>query len=74
MANYSTEIQSSFPLVENLTFIPAGPSSSEDRTFYRIWFSMLKHPDFPRSSINSLEPDVYSYWSRWLTIVYNELS
>jgi hypothetical protein len=73
-ANHRAEIQDKFPLVENLTFIPMGPYSTEDRTFYRIWFAMLKHPDFSEPNINDPDYLVDIFWTRCLEIVYNELN
>lgn len=73
-ANHRTEIQGTFPLVENLTFIPMGPYSTEDRTFYRIWFAMLKHPSFSVPNINDPDYRVDNFWARCLEIVYNELN
>ena len=73
-ANHRAEIQDKFPLVENLTFIPMGPYSTEDRTFYRIWFAMLKHPDFSEPNINDPDYHANTFWTRCLEIVYNELN
>lgn len=73
-ANHSAEIASTFPLVENLTFILLGPHSSEDRTFYRIWFATIKHPDFSSPNINDPDYLINTFWTRCLQIVYNELN
>jgi hypothetical protein len=72
--NHRAEIQSTFSLVENSTSIPMGPYSSEDRTFYRIWFAMLKHPDFSEPNINDPDYHANTFWTRCLEIVYNELN
>jgi hypothetical protein len=74
LEKYSPEFQTIFPLVENLTFIPAGPSSTEDRTFYRIWFAMLEHPGFSEPNINDPDYHENTSWKRFLEIVYNELN
>jgi hypothetical protein len=74
LANHRAEIQSDFPLVKYLTFIPMGQYSSEDRTFYRIWFAMLKHPGFSEPNTNDPDYHVNTFWTRCLEIVYNELN
>jgi hypothetical protein len=74
LEKYSPEFQTIFPLVENLTFIPIGPSSTEDKTFYRIWFAMLKHPEFSEPNINDPDYHENTSWKRFLEIVYNELN
>jgi hypothetical protein len=73
-ANHSAEIQSTFPQVQSLTFIPIGPSSTEDKTFYRIWFAMLKHPEFSEPHIDDPDYHVNTFWTRCLEIVYDELN
>jgi hypothetical protein len=73
LASHNIEIQSSFPLVTSLRFIPEGPSSTEDRTFYRIWFNMLRHPDFWGPLINSPDAVVYNHFAYWLKNVYFDL-
>lgn len=74
LAKYSVEYQNFFPQVENLSFIPEGPAGTEDRTFYRIWFKMLGHPDFSDPIIDNLETEVYAVWTFLLTKVYMNLN
>jgi hypothetical protein len=74
LKKYSVEFQNFFPLVENLKFIPKGPSSSEDKTYYRIWFKMLGHPDFSSPIINDFEPDTYATGTFFLTKVYCKIN
>jgi hypothetical protein len=74
LKKYSDEYQNFFPLVKDLKFIPLAPSSTEDDTFYRLWFKMLGHPDFSSPIIDGFETDTYATWTYWLTKVYCELN
>jgi hypothetical protein len=49
------------PNIEDLTFI-GEPSGTEDRTFYRLWFSFIGHPAFTHPRIQNLEAETYAYW------------
>lgn len=49
------------PDLENFNFI-AEPMGTEDRTFYRIWFELIGHPDFQYPRILNIEFGTYNYW------------
>jgi hypothetical protein len=49
------------PDIEDFTFI-AEPCGTEDRTFYRIWFALIGHPDYQYPRIASIELGNYNYW------------
>jgi hypothetical protein len=49
------------PDLENFTFI-AEPSGTEDRTFYRLWFAFIGHPEFQHPRIANIEMDTFNYW------------
>jgi hypothetical protein len=49
------------PDIENFTFI-AEPCGTEDRTFYRLWFALIGHPDFQSTRIARMEYVNYNYW------------
>lgn len=74
LAGYSVEFQNFFPKVESLSFIPEGPSGTEDRTFYRVWFKMLGHPDFSYPIIDDIDLKLYANWTYWLTHVFSEIN
>jgi hypothetical protein len=49
------------PDLEEFSFI-AEPSGTEDRTFYRIWFALIGHPDYQYPRITGIEFSNYNYW------------
>lgn len=54
------------PLIPDAGFadiIADGPASTEDRIMYRVYLSMIGHPDFTmHHGVYHLERDVYQYW------------
>jgi len=49
------------PDLDNFTFI-GQPGDTEDRTFYRIWFSLIGHPDYQNPRIANIEFSIFNYW------------
>ena len=55
------------PNIEDFTFI-GEPSGTEDRTFYRLWFSYIGHPSFTYPRIQNIEAETYAYWGYLIEI------
>lgn len=60
------------PKLEDISFL-GEPSGTEDRTFYRIWFEFLGHPEFRRTHIKCMEPTAYAYWGLIMTWAFSAM-
>ncbi len=61
------------PDLNNFTFI-GQPGDTEDRTFYRIWFSLIGHPDYQYPRIANIEFGTYNYWGYLIGIAVNKVN
>lgn len=55
-------------------YIYQGPSGTEDRTYYRVWFSLLGHPDFLTQSLIGMEVMTYKCHELSLTIAFEDFN
>ena len=60
------------PKLEDITFL-GEPSGTEDRTFYRIWFNFLGHPEFQYTHVLAIEASNYAYWGLIMTWGFSKL-
>jgi len=58
---------------ESISAIYDGPSGTEERCYYRCWFSLIGHPGFLRESVTGMEAIKYSYTKFVLNIALQDL-
>ncbi len=61
------------PDLDNFKFI-GQPGDTEDRTFYRIWFSLIGHPDYQHPPIANIEFGIYNYWGYLMGVAVTKVN
>jgi hypothetical protein len=61
------------PDIDKFTFI-GQPGGTEDRTFYRIWFSLIGHPDYQYPPISNIEFGTYNYWGYLMGVAITRIN
>ena len=54
------------PKLEEIKYL-GEPTGTEDRTYYRIWFNFLGHPEFKYTHVKNYEASSYAYWGLIMT-------
>ena len=62
------------PEPEDVEYIFRGPSGTEDRRYYRCWFSLIGHPDFMHEKVTGMEAFTYSYIELILNMAFQDFS
>lgn len=65
--------ESAFP-IDCYDHLYKGPSGTEDRIYYRVWFALLGHPDFLTQSLIGMETLTYKANELSLCIAFKDFN